>query len=146
MPKISDAKVAILSTNGFEQSELEVPRDKLRSAGATVHVVTPDGEAIKGWEKTDWGSAVEADLPLSAVNVSDYDALVLPGGKGDAVLDHPRARFGQAQHAAARAAAQALDQAPGDQRRHHAADLRVIEKTLPRQRRRRRHAEVGDRR
>jgi protease I len=81
MPKIGNAKIAILATNGFEQSELEVPRDKLRSAGATVHVVTPDGDAIKGWDKTDWGSDVEADKALDTVDVSDYDALVLPGGQ-----------------------------------------------------------------
>ncbi|MDF2096679.1 type 1 glutamine amidotransferase domain-containing protein [Aquibaculum arenosum] len=81
MPAISNAKIAILATHGFEQSELEVPRDKLRSAGATVHVVTPDGQAIKGWDKTDWGSEVEADKALSTVQASDYDALVLPGGQ-----------------------------------------------------------------
>ena len=30
MPKITKAKILILATDGFEQSELEVPRDKLR--------------------------------------------------------------------------------------------------------------------
>lgn len=81
MPNINTAKIAILATNGFEQSELEVPRDKLRSAGATVHVVTPDGESIRGWDKADWGATVEADRAVSEVDVSDYDALVLPGGQ-----------------------------------------------------------------
>ena len=81
MPAISDAKIAILATNGFEQSELEVPRDKLKEAGATVHVVTPDGDDIKGWDKTDWGSAIKADKALSEVSPADYDALVLPGGQ-----------------------------------------------------------------
>ena len=32
--QISGKKVAILATHGFEQSELEVPRDKLKAAGA----------------------------------------------------------------------------------------------------------------
>jgi len=81
MPAIRDAKIAILATNGFEQSELEAPRDKLTGAGATVHVVTPDGEDIKGWDKTDWGSRVHADKALSDVTSSEYDALVLPGGQ-----------------------------------------------------------------
>ena len=48
MPKITDARIAILATNGFEQSELKMPLDKLKQAGATVHVVTPDGKIIKG--------------------------------------------------------------------------------------------------
>jgi protease I len=79
LPRITDARIAILATNGSEQSELEIPLDKLKQAGATVHVVTPDGEAIKGWDKTDWGREMDAAKAVSDVEVSDYDALVLPG-------------------------------------------------------------------
>ena len=45
---LSGKKVAILATNGFEQSELEVPRDRLIKAGATVEVVSLAGGEIKG--------------------------------------------------------------------------------------------------
>lgn len=81
MTKITEAKIAILATNGFEQSELEVPLNKLKEHGATVHVVTPDGEDIKGWDTDDWGNTVAADLPLHRALVAEYDALVLPGGQ-----------------------------------------------------------------
>ncbi len=81
MPKINQSKILIIATNGFEQSELEVPRDKLRQKGATVHVATPDEEAIKGWDKTDWGREAEADAKIGDIRFSDYDALVLPGGQ-----------------------------------------------------------------
>ncbi|MGB3407257.1 MAG: type 1 glutamine amidotransferase domain-containing protein [Jannaschia sp.] len=81
MTDITSAKILILATNGFEQSELEVPRDDLRKHGATVHVATPDGKAIKGWDGDDWGDTAEADLRLSDVKLHDYDALVLPGGQ-----------------------------------------------------------------
>jgi len=81
MPKISESKILILSTNGFEQSELETPRDKLKAHGATVHVATPDGEDIKGWDGGDWGDTAKADKALSDVSVDDYDAIVLPGGQ-----------------------------------------------------------------
>lgn len=81
MTDIANSKILILSTNGFEQSELEVPRDKLREAGATVHVATPDGKAIKGWDGDDWGRTVDADLGIGDTSVDDYDALVLPGGQ-----------------------------------------------------------------
>ena len=81
MPKITEARIIILSTNGFEQSELEVPRDKLRAAGATVHVVSPDGKAIRGWDEKDWGREAEVDHALSDVMAGDYDAIVLPGGQ-----------------------------------------------------------------
>jgi putative intracellular protease/amidase len=45
--KLSGKKVAILATHGFEQSELEVPRDKLKAAGATVHIISPENGEIK---------------------------------------------------------------------------------------------------
>lgn len=81
MPSIKDAKILILATNGFEQSELEVPRERLKAHGAEVHVATPDGEAIRGWDKTDWGREVQADRALSGIRFDEYDALVLPGGQ-----------------------------------------------------------------
>ena len=48
-------KILILATNGFEQAELEVPRDRLTAAGAKVDVVSPEQGEIKGWDKKDWG-------------------------------------------------------------------------------------------
>ena len=85
MPKISKAKIIILATDGFEQSELEVPRDKLKEAGAVVHVVAPksrrDKETIKGWKGKDWGKPVKVDRDLPDASESFYDALVLPGGQ-----------------------------------------------------------------
>ena len=81
MTDITNAKILILSTNGFEQSELERPLNDLKAKGATVHVATPDGEDIKGWDGDDWGDTVAADMKLSDAKASDYDALVLPGGQ-----------------------------------------------------------------
>ena len=81
MPNIAESKILILSTNGFEQSELETPLNKLKSHGATVHVATPDGEDITGWKGEGWGDKVAADKALSDVSVDDYDAIVLPGGQ-----------------------------------------------------------------
>jgi len=79
--KISGKRVAILATHGFEQSELEIPRDKLKAAGATVHVVSPEKGQIKGWDKSDWGRPVKVDRQLDDVSANDYDAIVLPGGQ-----------------------------------------------------------------
>ncbi|WP_306259720.1 type 1 glutamine amidotransferase domain-containing protein [Pararhizobium sp. IMCC21322] len=81
MPKLSQAKILIMSTHGFEQSELETPLHALREHGATVEVATLDGKSIRGWDDNDWGDSVEADLKISDVNVDDYIALVLPGGQ-----------------------------------------------------------------
>lgn len=81
MPKITDAKILIMATHGFEQSELEVPLAKLREKGATVHVASLDGEAITGWDAKNWGGKVDADLKIADVTVDDYICLVLPGGQ-----------------------------------------------------------------
>ena len=79
--QLDNKKIAILATNGFEQAELEVPRDKLKAAGALVHVVLIEAGEIKGWDKKDWGRSVKVDRTLSDVSADDYDAVVLPGGQ-----------------------------------------------------------------
>ena len=79
--KLSGKKIVILATHGFEQSELEVPRDRLKEAGATVHVVSPEQGEIKGWDMKDWGRPVKVDRTLDQVTADEYDAIVLPGGQ-----------------------------------------------------------------
>src|SRR5205085_6369544 len=79
--QLDNKKIAVLATNGFEQSELEVPRDKLKAAGATVDVVSLQSGEIKGWDKKDWGRSVKVDKTLNQVSANDYDAIVLPGGQ-----------------------------------------------------------------
>ena len=81
MPEISKAKVIILATHGFEQSELMVPQRKLKEAGAEVVVVSPERGQIRGWKEKDWGESVAVDKTLDEVRADDYDAIVLPGGQ-----------------------------------------------------------------
>lgn len=79
--QLDNKKIAILATHGFEQSELEVPRDKLKAAGATVHVISLEPGEIRGWHKKDWGRPVKVDKTLGQVSAEEYDAVVLPGGQ-----------------------------------------------------------------
>lgn len=72
--------IAILATDGFEQSELLDPRKALDQAGAMTVVVAPKSGSIKGWNHTDWGESVDVNKTLDQANPLDYDALVLPGG------------------------------------------------------------------
>jgi protease I len=78
---LSGKKIAILATDGFEQSELIQPQRALEEAGATVHVVSPKSGSIRGWKEKDWGDEVQVDLELSEARPEDYDGLVLPGGQ-----------------------------------------------------------------
>jgi protease I len=80
MTDIKQARILVIATNGFEQDELEVPRDRLRDAGATVTVATPDGKDIRGWKGSDWGNTARADAKIADMQESDFTALVIPGG------------------------------------------------------------------
>ncbi|RIV92261.1 type 1 glutamine amidotransferase [Aurantiacibacter xanthus] len=73
--------VMILATNGFEQSELEGPKQRLEEAGYKTTVVSPESGQIKGWDNKDWGRPVDVDLTLDKAKADDFDALVLPGGQ-----------------------------------------------------------------
>lgn len=80
MANLANKHVALLATDGFEQSELASPRASLQEAGATVHVIAPEKSTIKGWKGKDWGDDVAVDRQLAEARPEDYDALVLPGG------------------------------------------------------------------
>ena len=73
-------RVAILATNGFEQSELMVPRKALQDAGAETVIVSLESGKIKGWDEDDWGESIEVDKTVKDVDVDDFDALMIPGG------------------------------------------------------------------
>jgi deglycase len=73
-------KVAILATDGFEQSELIEPRRALDEAGATTEIVSPKDGRLRGWNHKEWGREVDVDRGLRSAHAADYDALVLPGG------------------------------------------------------------------
>ena len=78
---LTGKKIAILATNGFEQTELEVPQERLKKAGATVDIISLAAGEIKGWDKKDWGRPVKVDKTLDEAAAADYDAIVLPGGQ-----------------------------------------------------------------
>jgi protease I len=85
--------VAILATDGFEQSELTEPRKALQEAGAATEIVSPKQDRIRGWNHKEWGLEVEVDRELRNADPKDYDALVLPGGvmNPDALRMNPAA-------------------------------------------------------
>lgn len=81
MPEqLAGKRVAALVAKGFEQVELVEPRKALEAAGATVHVVSPEPDTVRGWNHTEWGDDVRVDTQLDRARADDYDALLLPGG------------------------------------------------------------------
>ncbi|HWL79894.1 MAG TPA: type 1 glutamine amidotransferase domain-containing protein [Roseomonas sp.] len=88
MTDIKQARILIVATDGFEQSELLVPLEQLRARGATVEVAAPEktreSGVIVAWngaaQPENWGEKVKVDRKLGEVKAADYDAVVLPGG------------------------------------------------------------------
>ncbi|MDQ6609213.1 MAG: type 1 glutamine amidotransferase [Bacteroidota bacterium] len=77
---VKDKKVAILTEDGFEEVELTSPMKALQSAGAMVHVISPQNAKVKAWNHDHWSIEVTVDKNLSEVSPEDYDMLLLPGG------------------------------------------------------------------
>jgi protease I len=90
---LEGVRVAILATDGFEQSELTEPRKALDAAGAVTKIVSPKSGKLRGWNHKEWGEEVPVDQPLEGADPKNYDALVLPGGvmNPDALRMQPNA-------------------------------------------------------
>ena len=80
MPKIADAKILIMATDRFEESELFGPREILLGAGATVVLASLDAKEIMGTVHDEPGKRIAPDLTIGEVQGYSYDALLLPGG------------------------------------------------------------------
>lgn len=78
--KLENKRVAILATDGFEKSELFEPFEALKKEGAEVDIISIKEGEIKSWDKTDWGKSIAVNKLVKDAKVSDYNALVLPGG------------------------------------------------------------------
>lgn len=77
---LTGKKIAILVTDGFEQSELVEPRRALQEAGATTSLVSPNEKTVRAWDEDDFGDTLNVDVPLARADAESYDALLLPGG------------------------------------------------------------------
>jgi protease I len=80
MPRISDSKVLIVATNGFEESELFGPREILIARGADVTLAAPSLKPIQATVHDDAGKVIRPDMAIAEVRAEDFDALILPGG------------------------------------------------------------------
>jgi protease I len=100
--RLDGMKIAILATDGYEESELTRPRQALEEAGALTHVIAPHGDSIQGFRHFEKAGQVVVDATLDRARPDDYDAVLLPGGvlNADALRAEPEARqFVQRIHA-----------------------------------------------
>ncbi len=80
MADLKGRKVAVLATDGVEQSELTEPVKALKQAGAQVTVISPKGGQIQAFKHDTPGDKLSTDATLSASRSDQFDALLLPGG------------------------------------------------------------------
>lgn len=71
-------KVMILVDNGFEDREFMYPYYRLQEAGYDVKVV---GSKAKEVYKGEYGLSIKADFSPEEINIDDYVAVVIPGGR-----------------------------------------------------------------
>ncbi len=80
MTNLETVRVAVLATDGVEESEIVEPLKALREAGITAHVLTPSGVQIQMMRHDEKSGSQMADGRIADSRAGDYQALVLPGG------------------------------------------------------------------
>ena len=81
--ELSGKRVAVLIAEGFHDGETLTPKSFLEEHGAEVVVLGPAVGEVKAYNSE---QMVAIEKPVGEASVDDYDALVIPGGKGPAVL------------------------------------------------------------
>ena len=78
--KLEGKRVMCLATDGFEYSELTVPKQALEAEGAKVDVISIHEGDIEGETGGQPAGRVAVDALASQAEGARYDALLLPGG------------------------------------------------------------------
>jgi len=73
-------RIAILATNGFEESELKSPMDAMIKEGFQVDIISEKTGTIKSWADGNWSNEYDVTDTINNVSAKDYNAIVLPGG------------------------------------------------------------------
>jgi protease I len=77
---ISGKRVAFLATDGVEEVEYTRPREAVEQAGGTAELISIKDGAIQAFNHLDKARTYPVDKQAKDAVVTDYDALVLPGG------------------------------------------------------------------
>jgi len=78
---LSNRNIAVLSANGFEESELTSPVQRLKEEGATVHIISLESGKIQGMKNdSEWTVEIDVDKTVAEANADDYQGLLIPGG------------------------------------------------------------------
>lgn len=87
-------KALIISADNFEDSELFYPYYRLKEEGVEVDIASIKKGPIKGKH----GYEVDANKDLREINVSEYDLLLLPGGRAPEAIRKEKEALEIAKH------------------------------------------------
>src|SRR5215212_3449422 len=80
MPRISEARVLIVATDGFEEWELFEPREILLKWRAEVVIASLKLDPIQATVHDDPGKTIRPDMLMDDAIADDFDAIIIPGG------------------------------------------------------------------
>ena len=80
MADLGGKRVLIMASDGFEESELFGPHERLAAMGAEVRLAAPTLSAIQATVRDDPGRTIRPHLLIADARAEDFDALLLPGG------------------------------------------------------------------
>src|SRR5437879_9202610 len=81
MSKLTDLRVAVLATDGFEETELTEPVKALQETGARVTIVSlKPGQIQAVRHDLDKTVKIKVDRAIRDVSAEEFDAVHLPGG------------------------------------------------------------------
>lgn len=78
LPRIDGSKVLVVMTDGFDETEYFSVVDALVENGATVKTASFEIKELYG---DHGGGPVTPNMTFSEVNIPDFDAIFIPGGK-----------------------------------------------------------------
>ncbi len=77
---LTNKTIAILVTDGFEQTEFTQPKDAVEKAGGRTHVISLKSGQIQGFRHAEKADKFDVDMTVDSARAGDYDGLILPGG------------------------------------------------------------------
>jgi protease I len=94
MNELKKKHVAVLVTDGFEESELIEPMRALREAGADVDIISDERNSIQAFKHHEPSIKISVDKTFDEVKPERYDAVLLPGGalNADQIRTNPKAQ------------------------------------------------------
>ena len=77
---LAGRRIAFIATDGFEQSELVEPMERLVSAGATVRLLSNHEGEVQGMLGLDKLDRFAVDARVAPEMADEFDAVIVPGG------------------------------------------------------------------